>query len=116
MRPFDSLRGRREFTLAMRRGSSASSPALTLHVFAPKSAATARAKLGVIVTKKVGKAVTRNRIRRRVKAIVAARFATEPPRWFVVSCKPAAAATPFASLGEQLLATAARAASATSRR
>jgi len=104
MRPYVSLRGRREFATTMRRGASASAPVLTLHAFSPAKAAGAP-KVGVIVTRKVGKAVVRNRLRRRCKAILEALLAPDDARWFVVTCKPAAAQARFDELRRQLSGT-----------
>lgn len=57
-------------------------------------------RIGVTVTRKVGKAVFRNRIRRRLKAAAASLFAeiAPPPYDFVFIARPTAAARPFALL------------------
>ena len=86
----------------MRRGASASAPVLTVHAFSPPAKAAGAPKVGVIVTRKVGKAVVRNRIRRRCKAILETLLAPDDARWFVVICKPAAAQARFAELHRQL--------------
>ena len=61
-------------------------------------------RLGITVTKKVGSAVVRNRLRRRVREIFrrlpAAR--TGPPTRLVVNVSPRAAAASFAELHEEL--------------
>ena len=102
MRPYVSLRGRREFALTMRRGAVVSTPALTLYALAPRDARPAAPKVGVIVTRKVGTAVLRNRVRRRCKAILERVLTPADPRWYVVACRPSAASTPFAELRRQL--------------
>lgn|ERR1700730_6648717 len=102
MRPYVSLRGRREFALAMRRGAVATSPALTIYAFAPGTRQMRPPKVGVVVTKKVGKAVVRNRVRRRCKAILETVIAPSDNRWYVVSCRPIAATISFVELRRQL--------------
>jgi ribonuclease P protein component len=102
MRQYVSLRGRREFALAMRRGNVVSTPALTLYAFSPRTPVAASPKVGVVVTRKVGKAVTRNRVRRRCKAILETLLQPTDVRWYVVACRPLAATTPFAELRRQL--------------
>ena len=104
MRPYVSLRGRREFALAMRRGVISTSPSLTVYAFAPRSRSNARPKVGIVVTRKIGKAVVRNRVRRRCKAILQAMLTPDDPRWYVVACKPLAATLPFAQLRRHLSA------------
>ncbi len=101
MRPFVSLRGRREFALVMRKGSVGSGAAATLYALSPH-APDRRPKVGVIVTKKVGNAVLRNRIRRRCKSALEKLLSPSDPRWYVIACKPAAATLPFAELSRQL--------------
>jgi ribonuclease P protein component len=103
MRPYASLRGRREFTLTMRRGGAASTPALTVYVFAPRSRPATKPKVGVVVTKKVGKAVVRNRVRRRCKAILDALLSSSNGRWYVVQCRAGCATMPFQELRKHLI-------------
>lgn len=102
MRPYASLRGKREFTLAMRRGGLASTPALTVYVYVPRSRSVAKTKVGVVVTKKVGKAVVRNLVRRRCKAILDALLSPSNGRWYVVQCRVGCAALPFRELRRHL--------------
>jgi len=107
MRQYASLRGRREFALALGRGAACSAPALTVHAYTPPARAAGKPKVGIIVTRKVGKAVVRNKIRRRCKAILQSVVAPSDARWFVVACKPAAATLAFAELRGQLTGAAA---------
>ena len=102
MRSFDSLRGRRAFALVMRKGVVASAPAATTYAFMPSETAGRMPKLGVVVTKKVGNAVVRNRVRRRCKAALERLLPASDPRWYVIHCKAAAATIPFAELSRQL--------------
>ena len=102
MRPYVSLRGRREFALTMRRGSSASAPTLTVHALSTPPKASSAPKVGVIVTRKVGKAVVRNRVRRRCKAILESLLERGDGHWYVVTCKPSAAGARFGELRRQL--------------
>lgn len=109
MRAFESLKGRREFTLVMRKGRVANANALTVYGLTPRGRDRgAISKVGVVVTKKVGNAVVRNRVRRRCKAIFE-RLALGPaPRWYLVHCKPDAARVTFGALLEQLAPAVAR--------
>lgn len=103
MRPYVSLRGRQEFALTMRRGNAASTPALTVHAFSPSAKLAGAPKVGVVVTRKVGKAVVRNRVRRRCKAILETLLDGADRRWYVVACKPESAQTRFRELRRQLV-------------
>src|SRR5450755_3679669 len=102
MRQYVSLRGRREFALTMRRGAIVSTPALTLYAFFPRTSRPSPPKVGVVVTRKVGKAVLRNQVRRRCKAILETILEPTDARWYVIACRPVAATTPFAELRRQL--------------
>lgn len=109
MRAYKSLRGRGEFTLVMRRGKMASARSLAVYRFAPRTAAPDGVpKVGVIVTKRVGKAVVRNRLRRRCKAILDAAGLRRDAGWYAIVCKPEAATLGFAELKEQLTEAVAR--------
>jgi ribonuclease P protein component len=107
VRTFDSLRGRREFTLVIRRGTAAAANALTVFGFAPRPESR-RTKVGIVVPKTVGKAVDRNRLRRRCKAILDRAALGAPHRWYVIQCRPGAAGLTFEELGRHLMSALAR--------
>jgi ribonuclease P protein component len=71
------LKRRQEFVRVAREGRSWATPGLVLQVWRPNDCETVQGgadamRLGITVTRKVGKAVARNRIRRRLRE--AARF------------------------------------------
>jgi ribonuclease P protein component len=102
LRPYESLRGRREFALAMRRGNLVSTGALNVRAFFPRGSATSHAKVGIVITKKVGGAVVRNAIRRRCKAVLDELMQDRRGLWLAVTCAPPAAGLRFGELREQL--------------
>lgn len=108
MRPYASLRGRRAFALAMRRGMAATTTSFTLFGYDP-GAARASSKIGLVVPRAVGGAVVRNRLRRRCRAIFEKADFGDRARWYVLQCRAEAANLPFGELKEQLLAAFARA-------
>lgn len=101
MRTYDSLRGRREFTLVVRRGTAAGEKTLTVFGFTPRGAA--KTKIGVVVPKTVGKAVERNRLRRRCKAILDGMELGAPHQWYVIQCRAGAAGLKFDELRRHLM-------------
>jgi ribonuclease P protein component len=103
VRTFASLRGRREFTLVIRRGHSSRSGTLTVFGYAPRQDRTGGTKLGVIIPKTVGKAVVRNRLRRRCRAIVDGAALGQPFEWYVIQCRPGAARLTYEELKTQLI-------------
>jgi ribonuclease P protein component len=54
--------------------------------------------IGITVSKSIGKAVTRNKLRRRLAAIVHEALAQRPTMRLLVIARPSAALTPFAEL------------------
>ncbi|HXW76616.1 MAG TPA: ribonuclease P protein component [Candidatus Eremiobacteraceae bacterium] len=104
MRRYASLRGRREFTVTVRRGVRASTKALTVFALQPKPRSAGIARAGIVVNRKVGGAVVRNLLRRRCKAILDEALGQPDGFWYVVQCAPAAAELPFATLRGKLLA------------
>ncbi len=62
-----------------------------------------RAKVGFVLTKKVGNAVERNRFRRRCKCIFDAADMREGGHWYVVHAAPHAITLRFAPLRAALL-------------
>jgi ribonuclease P protein component len=103
VRTYDSLRGRREFTLVVRRGTAAKANALTVFGFEPRVGTATKTKIGVVVPKTVGKAVDRNRLRRRCKAILDRMELGAPHRWYVIQCRSGAAGLRFEELRQHLM-------------
>jgi ribonuclease P protein component len=69
------IKKRRDFVAAASKGNKVVATTLVLQGFAPPEAATNTLRVGFTVTKKVGNAVVRNRIRRRLKAAASQLFA-----------------------------------------
>ena len=62
-----------------------------------------QARVGLTVSRKVGKAVTRNRVRRRLREILRTHPTLLDPGWdYVVIASPSAAKATFARLTEEL--------------
>jgi len=101
VRRFVSLRGQREFSLLLRHGRAGSSDGVSVRAFSPRNKSSA--KIGIVITKKVGNAVVRNRLRRRCKAVLD-EFHRAPQRhWFLIHCKPETASLTFPALRAHLL-------------
>src|SRR5690554_1066176 len=87
-----------DFQGAMRGGVRAGRDAIVVHL-APGDG---NAKVGFVVSKAVGNAVTRNLVKRRLRAVVAERLTGLPTgSLVVVRALPPAAQTPFMELGVQ---------------
>jgi ribonuclease P protein component len=89
------LRRRDEFQAAYRRGRSWAHPLLALHVLPRREGV----RVGVTVSKKVGGAVVRNRVRRRLREAIRVRL----PEWrtgfdLVLVARTAAAEASFGDL------------------
>lgn len=104
MRRFTSLRRQADFIGLRRRGRRISTPVLTLYC---DSAAppTPTSLVGIAVSKAIGKAVLRNQLRRRLKAIVNDALAERRPMRLLIVARPAAAAATFAALRCSLVST-----------
>ena len=105
MRAYVSLRGRHDFALVLRRGRSIATKDLTVFIFSPpreKALAFKHARVGIVVTTKVGNAVQRNRLRRRCKAIFDQMKIGQTRLWYVVHMKAKAAALDYGDLRQQL--------------
>lgn len=90
-----------EFERAYRQGKAYRGELFTVHAF-PNELGVAR--LGMSVSKKVGNAVTRNTVRRRIRQV----FRSTPPdqlrdRDIVVSARPAVAGAAFEDLQHEFL-------------
>src|SRR5690554_6774289 len=87
-----------DFQGAMRGGVRAGRDAIVVHL-APGDG---NAKVGFVVSKAVGNAVTRNLVKRRLRAVVAQRLSSLPAgALLVVRALPAAAEASFAELASQ---------------
>ena len=99
MRRYRSLRRRSDFTRVQRRGKRQVGP---LFVFLASGASEA-SRVGITVSKQVGNAVVRNRLRRRVTAILDRTAFGEPPhRDIVLIARPGAGAADFAAVAAEL--------------
>ncbi|MBZ5735555.1 ribonuclease P protein component [Nocardioides sp. TRM66260-LWL] len=92
------LRDPQDFRLATRRGRRAGSASVVVHAL--EGAAPVR--VGFVVSKGVGNAVVRNRVKRRLRALVAERLAHLDGSIVVVRAQPAAATSSSAQLGADL--------------
>jgi ribonuclease P protein component len=106
------LRRRAEFTAAVRTGRRAGRGVLVVHLSLPgPSDRSARAggavrlpaRAGFVVPRTVGPAVTRNRVRRRLRHLVRDRLGELPPgAVLVVRALPGAGGVTYAQLGQDL--------------
>lgn len=71
MTSYGTLRKRSEFTAA-RKGKRVETGAFTIQAAPQRAASDAPARFGLTVTKKTGNAVERNRIKRRLRAVIRA--------------------------------------------
>jgi ribonuclease P protein component len=108
----DRLRQRREFEECYASGARVSGRHLQVFVL-PASGSAACTRLGISVPKRVGDAIVRNRVRRRLREIFrrtrASTFST--PVSLVVNARPSAATATFPELSEDYAATVRRAVS-----
>lgn len=99
------LRQRADFAAVIRAqgGARAASHLIVVHANQTGTHADASPRVGFVVSKKVGTAVVRNRVKRRLRAQVAARLSGIPAGHdLVVRANPAAATATSAALGADL--------------
>jgi ribonuclease P protein component len=104
------MRHRSEFTLAVRRGTRASRPTVTGHLFTSPpegrpdgSRPGEPARVGFIVSRAVGTAVVRNRVKRRLRVLARGYLGVLPAgSLLVVRANPPAAAARQADLAADL--------------
>lgn len=95
MRGYDSLRRRADFSRVSRRGRRQAGRLLTCLMLASRE----RTRIGVTVSSQVGGAVVRNRLRRRIHAILDRyAFNRRPNADIVFIARPGAAALSFQEL------------------
>jgi ribonuclease P protein component len=100
------MRRRCDFTAAVRRGSRSGRKLLTGHLLVPAAGAAAEARpprAGFVVSRAVGIAVVRNRVRRRLRVLVR-EYLSSLPRGslLVVRAHPQAATASQADLAAEL--------------
>ncbi|HQF02779.1 MAG TPA: ribonuclease P protein component [Phycicoccus sp.] len=95
------LRERSDFTSVVRGpgGTRAGSRLLVVHATATDTRAGMPPRVGFVVSKAVGGAVTRNRVKRRLRALIASHLASLPQGVdLVVRANPAASSASFEDL------------------
>ncbi len=105
------LTSSREFGDAVRKGRRAGTSTLVVHLLVPggpddstdRSPAALPPRVGFVVSKRVGSAVTRNLVKRRLRALARQRVASLPgSSTLVVRALPSAAHASYAALGADL--------------
>ncbi|WP_042374296.1 ribonuclease P protein component [Streptacidiphilus neutrinimicus] len=115
MLPSESrLRRREDFATAVRRGRRAGRPLLVVHLYVGGATAEPAdphgaggnflpARAGFVVSKAVGVAVVRNRVKRRLRHLMAERIGSLPAgSLIVVRAQPSAAEAQYADLARDL--------------
>ena len=99
MRAYDSLRRRGDFARVTRRGKRYAGTYLTCFVADGRR----RTRVGITVAGSIGGAVVRNRLRRRIKAILD-RYPLDAPPWrdVVFIARPGAGELAFAPLADEV--------------
>jgi ribonuclease P protein component len=111
------LRRSTDFAAAIRGGRRAGRRTLVIHLLLEEPASAVTARAGFVVSKAVGNAVTRNKVKRRLRHLVRPRLTDLPGgTTLVVRALPAAAEASFAELGADLDAALAAARSSRRRR
>lgn len=99
------LRQRSDFTAAVRTGRRAGRRTVVVHLRRPDGDAGGEPRAGFVVSRSVGNAVTRNRVRRRLRHLVRGHLADLPAgSVLVVRALPAAARASSAQLDADLTA------------
>jgi ribonuclease P protein component len=100
------LTSSRDFTATVRRGRRAGSRTLVAHLLVDGSAPDRPARVGFVVSKAVGPAVTRTRVKRRLRHLSRERLLggspLPPGAMLVVRALPAAAEASYERLGRDL--------------
>jgi ribonuclease P protein component len=96
------MRRGEDFSLAVRRGRRAGSTHLALHLI-ERPGCVEHARVGLVVSKAVGNAVVRTRVKRRLRAVAASRLDRLPGGSLVVlRATPASAGATSEQLGAAL--------------
>lgn len=101
MRHFASLRRTADFARLRQRGRRTASINFTLYR-SPAAPGDERPLVGITVSKSVGTAVVRNRLRRRIAASFQTLLSPQARMRLLVIARPAAAGLPYAALHDEL--------------
>jgi ribonuclease P protein component len=101
MRRFASLRRQADFARLRRQGRRVTTKSLVIYRGDPLPS-DASSLVGITVSKSIGKAVTRNKLRRRLAAILQEALASHRAMRLLVVARPLAAETPFITLQAEL--------------
>ncbi|UPK75055.1 ribonuclease P protein component [Nocardioidaceae bacterium SCSIO 66511] len=97
------LRDAEDFRAATRRGTRASSRTLVAHLVVPEAPSDGEPGVGFVVGRRVGSAVVRNRVKRRLRHLVRERLRVLPAgSALVIRAKPDSAIASSAGLGADL--------------
>jgi ribonuclease P protein component len=97
------LRRSTDFAAAVRGGRRSGRGTVVVHLLLDEPAQAPEARAGFVVSRAVGGAVTRNKVRRRLRHLVRSRLASLPPgARLVVRALPAAASASYQVLGADL--------------
>ena len=97
---FEIMRSRHDFELVMRQGNRSRGKLVTV-LTSTRADGSSASRIGITVSKKVGNAVQRNLIRRRIKSIV--RNVSVPENCLaVIIARPEARFAPFEDLSEEI--------------
>ena len=98
--PYPTLRRKGDFDALARGGSTRSSPLLVLRVLRTDGATT---RIGLSTPRSLGGAVQRNRVRRRLRALISERYGELGRGWdLLVIARPAAAQATYTELRDAL--------------
>jgi ribonuclease P protein component len=93
----------RSFARTIRKGHRVRSGSLVLHLALGGEEASGAVQVGLVVSKAIGNAVTRNQVKRRLRHLIRQRLPLLPDSAvLVVRALPDAGATSFADLGRDL--------------
>lgn len=99
MQAYEPMRRRSDFVRVQRRGRRR----VSRHLVALSLTSSRPTRVGITISKAIGKAVVRNRLRRRIKALLGRYALGEPPyRALLIIARPGSGEADFATLAAEL--------------